>query len=202
MSEFIHIHQPLILASGSAIRAQMLKAVGLRFSVMPSGVDEAELKNQMMGQDLPTQAQMLARAKARSVAQQHPESITIGADQICELAGEALSKPGTHDKAEAQLARLSGQTHWQHSAVCLMRGEELLWEHCASAALSMRVMTENEIKAYVHYDQPLHSCGSYKYESMGRHLFSRVEGDADVIKGLPLTALLLTLYSHSILSMG
>lgn len=202
MSEFIHIHTPLVLASGSAIRAQMLKGVGLRFSVMPSGVDETSLKSDMQGKEFPDQATALAKAKALPVSKQHPDAITIGADQMCVLDDVVLSKPHTHEKAVAQLKGLSGKTHAQHSAVCLYRGESLLWEYCETAYLSMREMTEAEIVSYINYDQPLHSCGSYKYESMGRHLFSRVEGDADVIKGLPLTALLLMLHQQRIISIG
>ena len=195
-------HAPIILASGSAIRQQMLKGVGLHFSVAPSGVDEDALKATVNHLSVPEQALALARAKTLSVALGNPDAYTIGADQMCALDGYIFDKPGTHSKAEAQLAMLAGHTHTQHCGVVLARGEEVLWEMHASATLTMRPLSAHEIRAYVVADAPLASCGSYKFEGLGRNLFSHAEGDQDVIKGLPLLPLLVQLHLHGVIALA
>ena len=165
-------HAPLILASGSSIRQQMLKAVGLAFSVVPSGVEEDTIKAAM--KDAPTKelALALAAAKTLAVSARHPEAYTLGADQICVLDGTMLSKPGSYERAEAQLAMLSGKTHHQHCAMVLAKGDSIVWQFHDTARLTLRTLTQQEIAAYVALYAPLASCGSYMFESFGRHLFS------------------------------
>lgn len=193
-------HAPLILASGSSIRQQMLKAVGLTFSVVPSGVEEDTIKAQMQGAAIPALAAALARAKTLAVSVLHPDAYTIGADQICVLDGKPISKPGTYERAEAQLAELSGRTHQQHCAMTLAKGNEVIWEFHDVAELTVRTLSPAEIHAYVAADAPLSSCGSYKFEGLGRHLFSAVKGDHDVIQGLALVPLLTELHKRKLIS--
>lgn len=197
----IRIHTPIVLASGSAIRQQMLKAVGLAFRVMPSGFDEASLKASLKDASIAEQAVALARGKALSVSKDLPDAITIGADQICSIGGDILSKPGSYENAHASLAKLSGRTHLQTSGLVLTRGSDVLWEYSDSAELTMRELSPEAIKAYVAEDAPLHSCGAYKFEAMGRHLFSSITGDHDVIKGLPLTPLLAKLHALGVIQL-
>jgi septum formation protein len=194
--------QPLILASGSSIRQQMLKAAGLTFSVVPSGVNEDLIKTNMDGEPIALIAQCLALAKTLSVSAKHPDAYTIGADQICVHQGKTLSKPITYPNAEAQLAKLSGHTHQQHCAMTLARGTEIIWEFHDMAELTMRPLMPNEIRAYVAADAPLSSCGAYKFEGLGRHLFARVVGDHDVIQGFALVPLLTTLHSLGVIRLG
>ncbi len=193
-------HIPLVLASGSAVRAQMLKQVGLNFSVVPSGVDEEAIKQRFLsaGNGEPVAlAGALARAKSGGVAADYPNHLTLGADQLCVGEdGVIFDKPGSPERACEQLRHLRGCTHAQHSAVCLMRGEQVLWETVATAQLTIRKLSDSEIAAYVAADQPLQSCGAYRLEGLGRHLFSEIAGDHDVIKGLPLVPLLFTLYQQ------
>jgi septum formation protein len=191
---------PLILASGSTIRQQMLKALGLKFSVVPSGVDEDSLKKELLGKPMADVALALARAKTLFVSAHHADAYTIGADQLCVLGDQVIDKPGSHSKAEAQLALLSGKTHQQHCAVVLARGAEIVWEQVGIANLTMRELSTPEIAAYVAADAPLAACGSYKFEALGRHLFSAVEGDHDVVKGLPLVPLLAQLHARGVIS--
>jgi septum formation protein len=193
---------PLILASGSSIRQQMLKAVGLTFSVVPSGVEEDAIKAAMQGAPIPALAAALARAKTLAVSTQHPDAYTLGADQICVLNGTALSKPGSYARAEAQLASMSGHTHQQHCAMTLARGADVIWEFHDVAELTMRTLTPTEIHAYVAADAPLSSCGSYKFEGLGRHLFSRVVGNHDVVQGLALVPLLARLHGLGLVRLG
>jgi septum formation protein len=191
----IDTHIPIILASSSAIRQQMLKSVGVTFQVIPSGFDESSLKASMTGISIDAQALALAKAKALAVSHAHPDSLTIGADQICALsADKILEKPGSYEAAHAQLRMLSGKTHTQHCGLVIAKGAQVIFRLNCNATLSMRPLSEADIKAYTAADAPLHSCGSYKFESLGRHLFTHTTGDHDVIKGLPLTALLAELH--------
>lgn len=193
---------PLVLASSSPIRAQMLKSVGLQFSVVPSNVDEGAIKEQIADAEPTHLAAELARAKCLFVSQHYPDHITIGSDQVCAMGSHIINKPMTTENAVAQLKEQSGKTHHQHSAVCIAKGDEVIFETVQTATLTMRDLSDEEITAYVHHDKPLQSCGSYKFEGMGRHLFASVEGDHDVIQGLPLIPVLLTLYQHGALAFG
>ena len=198
------LHQPipLILASGSSIRQDMLRRVGLAFSVVPSGVDEDILKHELASATVAERALALAKAKALAVAATHPEHLTIGADQMCALEGIVFDKPGSYAAAEAQLAQLAGRTHTQTSAVVLARGGTIVWSHVGVARLTMRTLTAAEITAYAAADAPLQSCGAYKLEAMGRHLFSSIEGDNDTIQGLPLIPLLAELHAQGAIALA
>lgn len=191
---FLYQPIPLVLASASPVRAQMLKSVGLQFSVVPSNVDEAKVKEQCADTDLPQLAARLARAKALYVSTHYPDHFTLGADQVCDLDGTVMNKPETFERATAQLQQLRGRTHQQHSAFCLARGDEIVSETVQTARLTLRDLSDAEIAAYLHADRPLQSCGSYLFEKMGRHLFSHIEGDHDTIQGLPIVPLLFTLH--------
>lgn len=195
-------HAPIILASGSTIRQQMLRACGLTFSVEPSGVDEEALSAECKTMPVDEHALTLARAKAMAVAQAHPDAYVIGADQICCMDGEIFSKPGSYENAQAQLARLQGKTHQQHVGCVIAHHGKIVWERADAASLAMRPLDADAIRAYIAADAPLSSCGSYKFESLGRHLFSKAEGDHDVIKGLPLLPLLAALHDLRVISLG
>ena len=188
-------HSRLVLASGSSIRQHMLKSVGLTFSVEPSGVEEDTIKAAMKDAPIAALARELARAKTLAVSVRYPDAYTLGADQICVHNGTALSKPGSYERAEAQLAGLAGSTHQQHCAMTLAKGSEVIWEFHDVAQLTMRKLSAADIRAYVAADAPLSSCGAYKFEELGRHLFSAIDGDHDVIQGLALVPLLTQLHS-------
>lgn len=198
----IHATAPIILASGSTIRQQMLKACGLHFSVEVSGVDEETLAARHAGASTGQQALALGRAKALAVSARHPQAYVIGADQMCSLGDAVYQKPGSYSRAEAQLAELAGKAHTQHSGVALAHGGEIIWEYIGEATLTMRDLTAAEIRAYIEADAPLQSCGAYKFEGLGRHLFHEVLGDHDVIQGLPLLPLLNALHARGVLRIG
>lgn len=197
--------RPLILASGSPYRRKMLQAAGLAFRVVPAGVDEAALKRGLAAQTpKPTPAAIadaLARAKAQSVSARHASATVIGADQILELAGELLDKPGDLAAARAQLECLRGKTHRLISAVVVAEAGQVLWTHIDEAVLTMRSFTQEFLDRYLAEAGPdlCQIVGAYEIEGPGIQLFERVEGDHFTIIGLPLMPLLAELRSRGVI---
>lgn len=182
-----HVTDPtprLILASTSAYRRELLGRLRWPFDVISPGVDETAL-----AQETPAAlAQRLALAKAIAVAVQHPEAVVIGSDQVCELHGEALGKPGTHERAVAQLTRLSGQMATFHTAVavvCVRRG--FTAQHCSPVRVRYRELSALDIEAYLRLDAPYDCAGSAKCETLGISLVESIESDdPTALVGLPM----------------
>lgn len=180
----------IILASGSKIRAKMLSDAGVDFTVVRPDVDEDALKAQLGGMDMPAKAMELAKSKGRSIAQLCPDHITISADQICEIEGRILDKPGNRANAAWQLGLLSGKTHYLHTATCLFQGKDCIWSKVITVEMVMRNLSAQEIEDYVELDRPFQSCGSYEFENNGKDLFASSGGNKDAILGLLVTDLL------------
>lgn len=190
---------PLILASASASRAEMLRNAGLAFRQAPSDVDERAIETQLTVHDTPQDgafpkrlALALAEAKALDVSRDHPHALVIGADQVMSCDSDILHKPETLAAAREQLMRLRGRSHVLHSAVCIASGADVAWRHCESAELVMRDFSEEFLDAYCRAEGEtlLRSVGSYRVEGPGIHLFSVIRGDIHTIMGLPLLPLL------------
>ena len=195
-------HPPLILASGSAIRAQLLARAGLSFSILRPNVDEALLKAEFR-QDSPAGlAASLARAKANAVSQTHPDALVIGADQVLNFRGIAHDKPSSLADARAQLLRFRGKTHALETAVCCCQGGKPIWSHAMHADLTMRDFSDGFLEAYLEGlgEDVLTSVGGYRLEERGIQLFSHVEGDYFGILGLPLLPLLAFLRSEGFIA--
>lgn len=177
----------LVLASTSRYRAELLRRLGVAFEVVAPGVDEEAFKAADPAAD--QLVRELALAKARAVAARCGDAIVIGSDQCAELDGAILGKPGTAERAAAQLAALSGRTHRLWTGVALVDGRTgTARSHVDCHELSMRALDAAAIARYVESDLPLDCAGSYKIESLGIALFERVEGsDFTAITGLPLT---------------
>lgn len=184
----------LVLASGSRVRADMLRAAGLDITVDPADVDEPEIEAACRrdGLTTPDVALALAAAKASLVAGRHPGALVIGADQMLDLDGVSLRKPDDPTAAARTLQRLAGRDHTLISAVVLARDGDLIWRHHASARLTMRPLDDAAIADYLARagDRVLASVGAYQLEGLGAQLFDRIEGDYFTILGLPLLALL------------
>lgn len=186
----INPNQPIILASGSESRKIMLQDAGLNFEVITSNVDEDLLKNQMKAVPFEEQVIKLAAAKAIAVSSENLDQIIIGGDQMCVFNNRVFDKPGSVDKAIANLKILSGTTHYQYSGVCIYKAGKPLWEYSEVVELKMHTLSEEEIINYVNVESPINAAGAYKFESLGCNLFSSVNGSSHTIRGMPLLPLL------------
>jgi len=184
----------LILASGSAARAQLLTNAGLTFAVQPADVDEAAIRQTVAADQMPPAdvAGLLADVKATTVSAEVGDVPVIGADQILFLGERIFTKPANRDDAIETLLALSGQTHTLASAVSVAVGGQVTWRHVGLAHLTMRSLTPPEIGRYLSAAGPsVHaSVGAYQLEALGVQLFERIDGDYFTILGLPLLALL------------
>lgn len=193
--------EPLVLASGSRTRRDLLAGASLPVEAVPAAIDERTVERQAGGLPPTALALHLARAKARDVAGRRPGRIVVGADQVLELDGAILHKPADRAAAAAHLARLQGRTHALHSAVVLIHGEAEDG-FVETASLTMRALDEAGIDAYLRCagDAVTASVGAYQLEGVGIHLFERVEGAHETILGLPLLPLLARLRAMGLLA--
>lgn len=180
----------LILASKSKARQEMLKNAGLKFETRPADIDEEHVQ----AQDLKPEemAQRLASEKALYVSEAYPEAYVIGADQVLQCQGRILSKAKNVNEAREKLEFLKGKTHSLVSAVSVAKGGDVLWSDQQSASLTMNEFDEEALQTYISKagDALTRSVGAYELESIGVHLFEKIEGDYFTILGMPLLALL------------
>ncbi len=174
----------LVLGSTSRYRRELLQRLGLTFDVVGPDVDETPLP----GESPASTAQRLALAKARAVALRHPDAVVIGSDQVADLDGEALGKPGTHERAVAQLQRMQGRTVLFHTAlavVCISSGFEAT--DLAPVRVVFRPLGDDEIERYLQTEKPYDCAGSAKSEGLGIALLERIDSDdPTALVGLPL----------------
>jgi septum formation protein len=174
----------LVLGSTSPYRRDLLSRLRIPFEVVAPDVDETPLPSEAPREI----ALRLALAKAKAVGAAHPDAVVIGSDQVADLAGEPLGKPGTHQNAVAQLSRMSGQTVVFHTAlavVCVATGFEQL--ELAPVTVRFRELSADEIESYLRAEQPYDCAGSARSEGLGVALLHTIESDdPTALVGLPL----------------
>ena len=187
---------PLVLASTSRYRRELLGRLGWPFEVAAPGVDEAVVP----GEAPAATALRLAEAKARAIARQRLDALVIGSDQVADCDGVAVSKPADPADAAAMLRRLSGRTIVFHTAVVLVNAATgRVQRDCIDVASTFRALSAEEIDAYLAREQPYDCAGAVKSEALGIALFDRIESDdPTALIGLPLIALARMLRSESV----
>lgn len=192
--------QKLILASGSRIRAELLRNAGVDFEIQTAPVDEAEIRRSLQaeGATVGDAAIALAEAKAMRVSRRNPGALVIGCDQMLDCNGVWFEKPVDRDHARAHLQAFSGKTHRLQAGIVVARDGQRLWHNLSIASLTVRVLSPDFIEAYLDAagEPILNSVGAYQLEGLGAQLFSRIEGDYFTILGLPLLPLLDFLRAH------
>lgn len=185
---------PLILASGSSIRAQMLQQAAVDFTVQVARVDEEAVKRALLAEEAPPRdiADALAELKARKVSDKHPGAMVLGCDQVLDFEGQLLSKPESPEQALAQLRDMRGKRHMLLSAVVIYKDGQPLWRHVGQVRLRMKASSDAYLRGYVdrNWDSIRHAVGAYKLEEEGVRLFSTIDGDYFNVLGMPLMELL------------
>ncbi|GAB4041718.1 MAG: Maf family nucleotide pyrophosphatase [Rubrivivax sp.] len=178
---------PLVLGSTSRYRRELLARLRLPFETDAPRVAETPRP----GETPAALALRLALEKGREVAGRHPDAIVIGADQVCDLAGEPIGKPGTHERAVAQLSRLSGRSAVFQTALAVLRpGTGFERVELAPVTVRFRTLSAAEIERYLRLEQPYDCAGSAKCETLGIALLEAIESDdPTALVGLPLIRL-------------
>ena len=183
-ASFRPLPRPIVLGSTSRYRAELLSRLKLDFDVVAPDVDESARP----GEPPHDLARRLALAKARAVAVRFPEAVVIGSDQVADLAGEPLGKPGSHEKATDQLRLMRGRTVVFQTAVavvCAATGFEQL--DLAPVQVRFRELSDPEIEAYLRAEQPYDCAGSARSEGLGIALLESIDSDdPTALVGLPL----------------
>jgi septum formation protein len=181
----------LILASGSAYRHELLSRLHLPFEAIAPDIDESALPHESPEQT----ALRLAEQKARAIAQQYPESVIIGSDQVATLEGEQIGKPGTHEAALKQLQKMRGKEVIFHTALCLVDSRNNQTRYAVQTQnvqtlVRFRDLSDAELDAYLRIEQPYDCAGSAKNEGLGIVIIEKiVSEDPTALTGLPLIAL-------------
>ncbi len=189
-------HPPLVLASTSPFRRELLARLNLPFTAVAPDVDESPLPG-----ELPEQTALrLSEKKARAVAALHPNALIIGSDQVASLEGEIFGKPGDHPRAAAQLQRMRGKTVNFYTGLCLYNSRTGA-SHLQGipTLVTFRHVSDDEIERYLKAETPYNCAGSAKCEGLGIALIARMEGqDPNALIGLPLIALCDMLRAESV----
>ncbi|WP_348944300.1 Maf family nucleotide pyrophosphatase [Chitinibacter sp. FCG-7] len=189
-------HLSLVLASSSPYRKELLSRLGLEFSVAIPDLDETPLAGESAAQT----SERLAIAKARVLAEQFPDSLIIGSDQVALLNGEQLGKPGNHERAVRQLQAMRGQSIDFHTALALYNTATDTHQSIVDITrVTMRNYSDEQIERYLQCEQPYNCAGSAKTEGLGIVMIERIEStDPSAIIGLPLIELVTMLANEGV----
>lgn len=187
-------HEPLVLASNSAVRRAVLEAAGIPVVIDPADIDEraAEAAAPEEAARPDAAALLLARAKAFATAKRQRGKFVLGADQTLALGERRFSKPKSMIAAREQLREMAGKTHALHSAIAIAQDENILFETVSTARLTMHALPDRFLDAYLAAagERVMTSVGGYQLEHLGVQLFEQIEGDHFTILGMPMMPLL------------
>ncbi len=173
----------ILLASTSPRRQELLKLLGLEFHIIPPTCEEILSPNLAPSE----QTCQLARDKARSVADQHPEDLIIGSDTVIEIDGKLLGKPANMEEAEAMLRELRGRVHQVHTGVALIQNTSTISINFVETAhVWIKPFQERALKDYLVTEESFGKAGSYSIQGEGSQLIEKIKGDYPTIVGLPL----------------
>ena len=180
----------IILASASEVRKKILDQNGINSEVVPSNVDEDQVKKYLQKENATPTAisKNLAKLKANKISQKYTNALVLGADSVVDLNGELISKPNNREEALDILKKLNGKKHQLISSVCVSKNGSMIWNFTDTSTLTMKQLNLDEIKSYLLKirNKELFAYGVYQIEADGRSLFSKIEGDEDTIMGLPI----------------
>tara|TARA_B100000686_G_scaffold47665_1_gene50891 strand:- start:41 stop:628 length:588 start_codon:yes stop_codon:yes gene_type:complete len=180
----------IILASQSEVRKIILEKNGINCEVIPSNIDEDQVKESLLKEKATPEeiSKNLAELKANKISKRKNDQFVLGADSVIDLNGELISKPKNREDALAILNKLNGKKHQLISSVCISKNGSMIWNTTDASTLTMRQLNLDEIKSYLAKirDKELYAYGVYQIEADGRSLFSKIEGDEDTIMGLPV----------------
>ena len=180
----------IILASKSKVRKKILDENDILNEVKPSNVDEDIVKLSLLKEKATPEiiSKNLAELKANKVSNNYVNDLVLGADSVIDLEGELISKPNDRNEALGILKKLNGKKHHLISSVCISKNGSMVWNHTDKALLTMKKMTEEELKEYLLKisDEALYAYNVYQIEGEGRHLFSSIDGNENTIMGLPI----------------
>tara|TARA_X000000368_G_scaffold418421_1_gene417997 strand:+ start:401 stop:985 length:585 start_codon:yes stop_codon:yes gene_type:complete len=180
----------IILASQSGVRKKILDKYKIDNEVVPSNVDEDEVKESLLseGADPLLISKNLAEIKSIKVSNKFPDRMVLGADSVISLNDKLINKPNSREEALKILKMLNNSKHYLISSVCISKNGSMLWNHSDSSELKMKNLSENELTSYLGRieTRTLLAYGVYQIEADGLKLFEYVNGDPDSIMGLPI----------------
>ena len=180
----------IILASKSKVRKKILDENDILNEVKPSNIDEDIVKLSLLKEKASPEiiSKNLAELKANKVSNKYVDDLVLGADSVIDLEGELISKPNDRNEALGILKKLNGKKHHLISSVCISKNGSMVWNHTDKALLTMKKMTEEELKEYLLKisDEALYAYNVYQIEGEGRDLFSSIDGNENTIMGLPI----------------
>lgn len=189
------VNGPIILASGSPRRRELLEKLGIPFDSMPSNVDE---NVELIDGDFKDYVQKLAVKKGSAVADNKQDALIIAADTIVVFEGVVYPKPATVEQAEQFLKKFSGKTHSVFTGVCIKgKGKEIVFS--VETKVTFKELDESLLKAYVVSGDPMDKAGGYGIQTAGALLVEKIDGDYLNVVGLPLSKLVETLRQEGLL---
>ena len=180
----------IILASKSEVRKKILEKNRIKCEIILAKINEDQIKESLLETSATPEliSKNLAELKANKISEKKRDELVLGADSVIDLNGELISKPLNREEAFNTLQKLNGRKHQLISSVCISKNGSMIWNHTDKADLTMKQMTDEELKLYLAKikNEALYAYNVYQIEDEGRFLFSKIEGDEDTIMGLPI----------------